>query len=45
MQKIAIMTLKIGLSTVTEDLINLYISKLAQMISIDSNRFFLKFNF
>lgn len=39
MQKIGIMTLKIALNTITSDLINLYVSKMAQMISIDSNRY------
>ena len=38
MQKIGIMTLKIALSTITSDLINLYITKLAQMVSINSER-------
>ena len=41
MQKIGIMTLKIGLGIITQDLINLYITKLAQMISIDSNRLYI----
>lgn len=37
-QKIALMTLKISINNLTTDLTNLYITKLAQMISIDTNR-------
>lgn len=38
MQKTAIMTLKIGLSSITSELTTLYITKLAQMISVTSDR-------